>query len=110
VKVAALEAAGRVSSLADPAFSSTLAGLVGDADAGVRSHAVQLLDEMHQSSAVAGVIGLAKGDPDEDVRINACHALGTFGDATAQPTLQWIAQNDASGRVRDMATIALRRM
>jgi HEAT repeat protein len=110
VKVAALEAAGRVSTLADPTFSSKLAGLVGDSDATVRAHAVLLLDEMRQSSAVAGVIGLAKGDQDEDVRINACHALGTFGDASAQPTLQWIAQNDTSSRVRDMAEIALRRM
>jgi hypothetical protein len=110
VRVATLEAAGRVSTLADATFSSKLAALVGDSDATVRAHAVQLLDEMRQSSAVAGVIGLAKGDQDEDVRINACHALGTFADPSAQPTLQFIAQNDASSRVRDMAEIALRRM
>lgn len=110
VKVAALEAAGRVSTLADPAFPSKLAGLLGDADATVRAHAVQLLDEMRQASTVAGVIGLAKGDPDEDVRINACHALGSFADPSARPTLSWIAQNDASSRVRDLATIALRQI
>ena len=81
MKVAALEAAGRVSSLADPTFPTKLAGLLGDSDATVRAHAVQLLDEMHQSSAVAGLIALAKGDADVNVRLNACHALGTFGDA-----------------------------
>jgi hypothetical protein len=110
VKVAALEAAGRVSTLADPTFSTKLVGLVGDANATVRAHAVQLLDEMNQASAVAGVIGLAKADPDATVRLNACHALGTFGDASAKPSLEYIAANDASSLVRDMATIALLRM
>ncbi len=107
VKVAALEAAGRVSTLADPSYSTKLAGLVGDPDPLVRTHAVQLMDEMHLSSAVASVIGLAKGDPDANVRLISCHALGTFGDTAAQPTLVWISQNDTSGLVRDMANIAL---
>jgi len=110
VKVAALEAAGRVSTLSDPAFPSTLAGLAGDSSALVRAHAVQLLDEMHQASAVAAMIGLAKADPDATVRLNACHALGTFGDSSAQASLEYIAANDTSSLVRDMATIALLRM
>ncbi|HEY2511033.1 MAG TPA: HEAT repeat domain-containing protein [Polyangiaceae bacterium] len=110
VKVAVIEAAGRISSIADATFSTKLAGLVGDSDAGVRSHAVQLMDEMNLKSSVAAVIALAKGDADEDVRLNACHALGTFGDSSAQASLQLIAQNDASGLVRDMATIALLRL
>ena len=110
VKVAVIEAAGRISSIADATFSTKLAGLVGDSDAGVRSHTVQLMDEMNLKSSVAAVIALAKGDADEDVRLNACHALGTFGDSSAQASLQFIAQNDASGLVRDMATIALLRL
>lgn len=110
VKVAALEAAGRVSTLADPSFPSKLVTLLGDGDPLVRSHAVQLLDEIHQSSAVAGMIAIAKGDSDAGVRLNACHALGTFGDSSAQPTLQWIAQNDSSSLVQDMANIALLRL
>jgi HEAT repeat protein len=110
VKIAALEAAGRVSSLPDPTFSTKVAGLMGDADPTVRAHAVQLLDEMQQKSAVAGMIALAKADSDVNVRLNACHALGTFGDNSAQASLTYIAANDASGLVRDMATIALLRM
>jgi hypothetical protein len=110
VQVAALEAAGRISTLADPAFPTTLVGLVGSPSALVRAHAVQLLDELDQRSAVASVLALAKGDANEDVRINACHALGTFGDTSAQASLTSIAQNDASTRVRDMATIALLRL
>ncbi len=114
VRLAAIEAAGRVSTLADATFPTKLAGMVGDSDATVRAHAVQLMDEMHLSSAFAGVLGLAKGDPDEDVRLSACHAIGTFGptlagsDSTsAQATLTFIVQNDSSGLVRDMANIAL---
>jgi HEAT repeat protein len=110
VKVAALEAAGRISTIADAGFASKLAGLVGDPDATVRTHAVLLLDAMNVKTSVAAMIALAKGDADEDVRLNACHALGTFGDSSAQPSLQYIALNDASSLVRDMATIALLRM
>jgi HEAT repeat protein len=110
VKIATLMAAGRVSVLADTTFPTKVVGLLGDPNATVRNHAVQLLDEMHLSSAVAGMIGLAKGDADENVRLNACHALGTFADSSAKPSLEYIAANDASGRVRDMATIALRKM
>jgi hypothetical protein len=114
VRLAAIEAAGRVSTVADATFPTKLAGMVGDSDSTVRTHAVQLMDEMHLSSAFAGVLGLAKGDPDEDVRLSACHAIGTFGptlsgsdSSSAQATLTSIVQNDSSGLVRDMANIAL---
>jgi hypothetical protein len=114
VKVAALEAAGRVSSLGDPAFTTALAGMVGDSDPMVRTHAVQLMDEMRLSSAFAGVLALAKGDSDDGVRLAACHAIGSFGaslsgsdSSSAQATLTFIAQNDSNTRVRDMANIAL---
>jgi hypothetical protein len=110
VRVAALEAAGRVNTLADPTFPTQLAGLLGSGDTLTRSHAVQLLDEMNQSSAFAGVLALAKGDSDPNVRLQACHALGTFGNSAAQATLEYISQNDSSGLVRDMANIALLRL
>jgi hypothetical protein len=114
VKVAALEAAGRISTISDPTFSAKLAGMVGDSDPMVRTHAVQLMDEMRQSSAFAAILGLAKGDTDPGVRAAACHAVGTFGpslsgsdSSSALATLQGIAQNDSSGLVQDMANIAL---
>jgi HEAT repeat protein len=110
VKIATIEAAGRLSALPDPNFPPTLAGLLGSPTARVRMHAVQLLDEMNASSNVAAVMALAKGDSDATVRLAACHALGTFGAPSAQATLQAIAASDASGLVRDMATIALRRL
>jgi hypothetical protein len=110
VRSAALLAAGRLSTISDANFSTKLAGMVGDSDAGVRSQAVQLMDAMRMKSSVAAVMALAKGDPDEDVRLNACHALGAFGDSSAQPTLAFIKDNDASTLVRDMATIALLRL
>jgi hypothetical protein len=110
VRLAALTAAGRVSTIADAGFLPGVVKLVGDQSATVRKHAVMLLDGMAAKDSVASVMQLAKADGDEDVRIAACHALATFGDVTAQATLQYIAQNDASSLVRDMATIALLRM
>jgi hypothetical protein len=110
VRVAALEAAGRVSSLADPTFPTVLVGLLGNSDPLTRGHAVQLIDEMNLGSSFAGVLALAKGDSDDTVRLNACHALGTFGNNSASATLQYIAANDSSGLVRDMANIALLRL
>ena len=110
VRVAALSAAGRVSSIGDPAFETAVVRLAADSDAVVRKHAVMLLDGMRAIDAVAALIPVSNADADEDVRIAACHALGTFGDSSAQATLQFIAQNDASSLVRDMATIALRRV
>jgi len=99
-----------VSTLSDTAFLPQLTTTLGSPTALVRKHAVQLLDEMDATAADAAVLALAKGDPDEGVRIIACHAMGTFGNSADMPTLQYIAQNDSSTLVRDMATIALLRM
>jgi hypothetical protein len=90
VQVAAMEAAGRVSTISDQNFAPTLVTLLGSTDALVRKHAVQLIDE--------------------DVRIAACHALGAFRNTQDMATLQYIATNDSSSLVRDMATIALQRL
>jgi len=109
-KIAAMEAAGRVSSISDTNFLGALTSTLGSPTALVRKHAVQLLDEMDATAADAAVLALAKGDSDEDVRIIACHALGTFGNTADQATLQYIVAHDSSGLVQDMATIALLRM
>jgi len=53
---------------------------------------------------------VAKNDSDARVRAVACHALGTFGDASEASLLQGISQNDSDTFVRDQAAIALRRL
>jgi HEAT repeat protein len=105
VRIAAIKAAGRVNEFTD---EQTAAGLTGDSNAAVRRLGVQLLEDLNAKDTVASVMALAQSDADIQVRIAACHALGVFRDASAQSTLQNIAQNDASTLVRDAATIALR--
>jgi HEAT repeat protein len=109
-QIAAMEAAGRVSTISDANFIPQLTTVLGSSNALVRKHAVQLLDEMDVVAADAAVLALAKGDSDENVRLNACHALGTFGNAADLATLQYIAANDSSTLVQDMANIALLRL
>jgi hypothetical protein len=107
VRTASLLAAGRINSFVD---TPSVAKLLGDSDANVRRQAVLLLDEMHAKDTVASVLALAQGDTSADVRIGACHALGTFGDSSAKSAVNNIAQNDSSSLVRDMANIALRNL
>lgn len=107
VRVAAIKSAERVNEFTD---EQTAAKLTGDSSSAVRRLGVQLLEDLHAKDTVASVMTLAQSDADVDVRIAACHALGVFQDASAQSTLQNIAQNDASTLVRDAATIALRRL
>jgi HEAT repeat protein len=76
----------------------------------VRKRAVEILDEMVAKDSVAAVIQLAQSDPDEQVRIVSCHALGNFGNSSATTALNAISTNDSSQLVRDMASIALRRL
>jgi hypothetical protein len=109
-QIAAMEAAGRVSAISDPSFVPQLTSVLGASDALVRKHAVQLLDSMDVVAADAAILALAKGDADVYVRIIACHALGTFGNSADMATLQYIATNDSSGLVKDMANIALLRL
>ena len=107
MRLAAVTAAGRVSSFVDVAAATRL---VGDSSALVRRRGVMLLDEMHATDAVAGVLTLAQSDPDAEVRLVACHALGSFGDSSVKSALDSIATSDASLQVRDQAHIASLRL
>jgi HEAT repeat protein len=69
-----------------------------------------LLDEMRAQAAVAALVTVAQRDADVQVRIAACHALGSIGDTSAQPALTTISTNDPSTLVRDMALIALQEL
>ncbi len=107
VRIAALTAAGKINSFTDLA-SATKA--LADGDAVVRRRAAMLLDQMRATDAVASLVHLAQTDSDVQVRIAACHALGSIGDASASSALNKIASNDSSQLVRDMATIALQEL
>ncbi|WP_394845729.1 HEAT repeat domain-containing protein [Pendulispora brunnea] len=107
VKIAVLGAAPRINGWTGTA---AVAKLTTDADALVRRHAVQVLDTLQAKESLASVLVLAKSDPDPEVRLSACHALGTFHDAAARPVLEEIVANDSSTFVRDQARIALRRL
>ncbi len=107
VRLAAIKSASRINSFNDEASA---AKLLGDSSALVRRRGVELLETLHATDTVAGVLQLAQSDADPNVRLSACHALGTFRDSSAKAALQQIAQNDASSLVRDQASIALRRM
>jgi HEAT repeat protein len=104
VRIAALTAAGRINSFTD---AVAVTKDLSDTDAIVRRRSVMLLDDMHTKDAAAAVLALAKSDPDVDVRIAACHALGTFGDGSVTSALTAISTNDSSSLVRDVAQIAL---
>ena len=107
VKLAALGSAGRIN-----AFSSVagVAALTTDATAEVRRRAIEVLDGLNASDSLAAVAAAAQHDSDARIRAEACHALGTFGNASAAPMLQNLAQNDPDTFVRDQAQIALRRL
>jgi len=107
VKLAALGSAGRINTFSGV---SSVAALVGDDDPVVRRRAVEVLDGLDAKDAVAAVAAVAQKDGDAQVRAAACHALGTFGDASARPVLQNLMQNDPDTFVRDEAQIALRRL
>ncbi len=107
VKLAALRSAGRINTFADVA---SVAKLAADGDQKVRRKAVEVLDGLGAKDSVASVLMLAKSDPDDEVRLAACHALGTFKDASARATLEGIAQTDKNTLVRDQALIAIRRL
>ncbi len=104
VRVSALTAAGRINSFTDVvAATKTLS----DSDALVRRRGAMLLDQMHAVDAGPALVQLAQKDPDVEVRIAACHALGSIGDTGARGALTAISANDSSSLVRDMASIAL---
>jgi HEAT repeat protein len=107
VRTAAYVAAGRINSFVDV---SSAVKVTGDSDALVRRAGVQLLDEMDAADAVAAVMSLAQNDPDSEVRLVSCHALGTFGDTSAVSALTSIMANDTNMQVQDQARIALQRI
>jgi hypothetical protein len=107
VRLASLVSAGKINVFSGVA---SVAALTVDSSADVRRRAIEVLDQLNATMALAPVAAAARNDQDARVRVAACHALGAFGDASARPLLQSLAQNDSSGLVRDMAQIALLRL
>ena len=107
VKLAALASAGRVNSFSAIAG---VAALTTDATPEVRRRAIEVLDGLHATDAVAPVAAVAQHDSDARVRAMACHALGTFGNSSVTAVLQGLSQNDPDTFVRDQAQIALLRL
>jgi hypothetical protein len=105
VRAAAYVAAGRLNSFTD--VESAVA-VTGDSDDTVRRVGIELLDEMGAGAADAAqaVLQVAQNDPNSEVRLVACHALGSFGDASVAGALLSISQNDPVLQVKDQARIA----
>ena len=104
VRAAAFVSAGRINSFVDV---SKAVAVTGDSSALVRRLGVELLDEMKATDAVAALVTLAQSDPDDEVRLVACHALGTIGDPSARAALTEISTSDSNTQVQDQARIAL---
>jgi HEAT repeat protein len=107
VKLAALHSAGRINAFSGEA---AVAALTTDPSGDVRRSAIETLDALRAKDALVAVAAAALNDTDARVRSVACHALGTFGDASETQLLNQIVQNDADQFVRDQAAIALRRL
>jgi HEAT repeat protein len=107
VKLAALGAAARINTFSG---LSSVAALTTDSSSDVRVRALEVLDALRGKDAVVAVAAAAQKDSDPRVRAMACHALGTFGDASALPVLQALMNADPDTFVRDQAQIALRRL
>jgi hypothetical protein len=107
VRLAALSSAGRINAFSS---ASALAGLTSDTSADVRRRAIEVLDALDVSDALAPVTAAAQNDADARVRAVACHALGTFGNSSVLPVLQNLALHDADAFVQDQATIAMLRL
>ena len=61
--------------------------------------AIKLLGLIQEAGAVRCLIGLLK-DPKEIVRYRSVAALQNFADAEVRATLEWVAREDSSKRVR----------
>jgi HEAT repeat protein len=107
VRVAAFQAAGKVNSFTD--VSSAVA-VTGDSNALVRRVGIELLDAMGATDAAEAVLKLAQTDPDSEVRLVSCHALGAIGDPSMVSELQAISTNDTNQQVQDQAAIAVLRL
>jgi hypothetical protein len=107
VRLAAFVAAGKVNSFTD--VSSAVA-VTGDSNALVRRVGIELLDTMGATDAADAVLKLAQTDPDSEVRLVSCHALGAIGDPSMVSELQAISTNDTNQQVQDQAAIAVLRL
>ena len=112
VALAALASISRINSFSG---ASSIAALTGNASTDVRRRAVEVLDALAATDSVDVVAAAAKNDIDAGVRAAACHALGTFGnatsnDASAMAVLHSLATGDKDTFVRDQAQIALQRL
>jgi HEAT repeat protein len=107
VRLAALTSAGKINSFTDNVAATTA---LSDKNPLVRRRAAMLLDEMRATDAVASLLALAQKDSDVEVRIAACHALGSIGDTSAVAGLTNVSTKDTSSLVRDMALIALQEL
>jgi HEAT repeat protein len=87
-----------------------VSALLNDSDAVVRKRAAELLDHGRVKVSAQSLLKLAQNDADSEVRLAACHALGSLGDGTVRSALEDIAQKDANSLVRDQARIAARRL
>ena len=107
VRLAALGSAGRVNTFSS---MSAAAALTTDPNAAVRRRAIEVLDALDATDALAPVAAAAQNDSDAGVRAVACHALGTFGNGSVLPLLQNLAANDPDTFVQDQAEIAIKRL
>jgi len=103
VRAAAFLAASRINSFTDVASA---VAVTGDSDATVRRVGIELLDAMTATDAAEAVLKVAQTDPVDEVRLVACHALGSIGDASMTSALLEISQNDSNMQVQDQARIA----
>jgi len=103
VRVAAFQAAGKINYFTDVASA---VAVTGDKDALVRRVGIELLDAMDANDAADAVLKVAQTDSDPEVRLVACHALGTFHDPSMASALLAISQNDTNLQVQDQARIA----
>ena len=68
--------------------------MTGDRVALVRRVGIELLDNMGATDAADAVLKLAQTDADDEVRLVACHALGSIGDPSMASALLDISKND----------------
>ncbi len=107
VRAAAFVAAGRINSFTD--VTSAVA-VTGDSDPIVRRVGIELLDSMGATDAAPALLKVAQTDPVDEVRLVACHALGSVGEMSMVSALNDIAQNDSNTQVQDQARIAAVRL
>lgn len=89
----------------DGRLVQAVVGLIGDANADVRSAAISLVGDLRLTQAPPALVAAAK-DRSADVRQGVASALGSIGDPKAVPTLRDLLA-DPNGDVREQAVQAL---